>query len=407
MMYYRRYRWDCKKKLKNEHFDPLIDEKPISFEEKYAKVAPEMKNSVALTNPDHWDIGSLMTCEKIKIEPGYDTSPSIVCQWTDHGSTYCLRKRSVPKSELGDGDCDSEAGHVYDVATSGVWTLSPNVFCKTQRWTEGTTTDAESIRFVNKNIPSIPTEKIIYDWIDHQWHRWFMLSWRVPGERFYEAWPQLSLSQKLDVAQGVAGHSKALAAFTSSYIETVTGQGPEGKFRLGLRDSLPEWKPRIEPRATREEYKQVMERSWARKNLVPPDPEASFALSHCDLIPQNIFVDIPKAPENGQPEKEAKVTAIIDWQRLAYRSKWEVATLPRAMWSYAVYNQPDGRDWQWMLSNALYDEGFPLELDSMRKATNKMMFCNIVLPWEREDNKDNEQEDTQEEIENNNKEESL
>ncbi|KUJ07190.1 uncharacterized protein LY89DRAFT_543952, partial [Mollisia scopiformis] len=157
---------------------------------------PEMKKSVILTEPDHWNIGSLMTCEKI--ESGHDISPNILCQWTDDGSTYCLRKRSVPGSEPGDGD--SEAGHIYDVNTSGVWTLSPNVFCKTQRWTEGTTTDAESIRFVNKNIPSIPTEKIIYDWIDHRWYRWFMLSWRVPGERFFEAWPQLSLNQRLDVA---------------------------------------------------------------------------------------------------------------------------------------------------------------------------------------------------------------
>ena len=45
-----------------------------------------------------------MTCEKI--EPGHDMPPDIVCQWIDDGSAYCLRKRSVPKSELGDGDSE-------------------------------------------------------------------------------------------------------------------------------------------------------------------------------------------------------------------------------------------------------------------------------------------------------------
>jgi hypothetical protein len=40
---------------------------------------------------------------------------------------------------------------------------APNVFCKTQRWVERVTTDAESIRFVNEKIPSIPTEELVYD----------------------------------------------------------------------------------------------------------------------------------------------------------------------------------------------------------------------------------------------------
>jgi hypothetical protein len=59
-----------------EHFDPLLDEKPISFEEMTAIVAPKFNHSVLLTNPHHWDIGSLMTWEKI--EPGYDVPPDMI-----------------------------------------------------------------------------------------------------------------------------------------------------------------------------------------------------------------------------------------------------------------------------------------------------------------------------------------
>lgn len=96
-------------------FDPLLDEKPISFEESTAIVAPEFDDSVLLTNPNHWDIGSLMTCEKI--DPDYAVPPDIVCQWVDNRSTYCLRKRSIPKSKPGDGD--SEPGKMYSGKSRG------------------------------------------------------------------------------------------------------------------------------------------------------------------------------------------------------------------------------------------------------------------------------------------------
>jgi hypothetical protein len=48
-----------------------------------------------------------------------------------------------------------------------------------------------------------------------------MLSRCAPGTRFYEAWPQLTDNHKLEVAEGVAKHAKALADFTSEYAETV------------------------------------------------------------------------------------------------------------------------------------------------------------------------------------------
>ena len=52
-----------------------------------------------------------------------------------------------------------------------------------------------------------------------------------------------------------------------------------------------------------------------------------------------------------------------------------------------------------MLSNALYDEGFPLELDFIGQIEPKQFFCNVYLPWERETD---EQEGMQEETKGNN-----
>jgi hypothetical protein len=142
-----------------------------------------------------------------------------------------------------------------------------------------------------------------------------------------------------------------------------------------------------------------LERTWGKRNIVPPDPGVPFVLQHRDLIPTNIFVTIPEGSE-----EEAEVTAVIDWQRLAYCQKWEVATTPRGLWSYVVYNQEDGNDWQWMLSNALYDEGFPLELDFMGQIVLENFFCNVCLPWEREDD---QQEGMQAETKDNNDSESF
>jgi hypothetical protein len=78
------------------------------------------------------------------------------------------------------------------------------MFCKVMWWAEQSTTDAATIRFINQNISSLPTEEIIYDLIDLEWRRSFMLTRRVPGTRYDEAWELLTVEQKLQIAAQVA-----------------------------------------------------------------------------------------------------------------------------------------------------------------------------------------------------------
>lgn len=89
-------------------------------------------------------------------------------------------------------------------------------------------------------LMSQQTEEIMYDWIDIEWRRSFMLARRAPGTRFDEAWPLLTTEHKLQIAEQIAIHAKSLSAFTSSHIETVTGNGIEGIHSLRLRVDLPE-----------------------------------------------------------------------------------------------------------------------------------------------------------------------
>jgi hypothetical protein len=364
----RLHEWESREILEN--FDPEVDCKPLSYDAKYAKLEPQIRESIFPTSPNHWDIGSLMTCEKVEV--GQEVPSDAVCTWMGDGARYCLRKRSVPKIDRSVNG-DRKYGIVRSAFYNSVWTLSPNVFCKVVTWVEGSTTDAETLRFINKNIPSIPTEEVIYDWADQEWSRAFMLSRRVPGTRFDEAWPNFTEEQKLHIATQVAKHAKSLSEFTSDYVESVIGRGLNGEFRLQCREDLPHWKPRFEPRASREEFRAWVIRTGDRHGV--PDFGGPFVLQHWDLNPTNIFITTPL-----DTNKAVKVTAIIDWENVGYLPKWYVTKFPRTLVHFAIEDQPDGWHWMWMLSNALFDEGFPLEIDYLTRVTNERKLCVYNLP---------------------------
>lgn len=171
MIVYRVYERRVLKESK-QPFDELLSFTPImSYEEKFMACLPHMHETISLIEPDRWSLGSLMICEKLEgtqndhedelsllSELSLAPRDDIVCQWEDSGSTYCLRKRSEPKLDR-KVEGDPEATRLIKKGTSGVWTLSPNVVCKTMWWGEDSTTDAMTIRFINKNIPSVPVSR--------------------------------------------------------------------------------------------------------------------------------------------------------------------------------------------------------------------------------------------------------
>jgi hypothetical protein len=128
-----------------------------------------------------------------------------------------------------------------------------------------------------------------YNWIDVEWRRSFMLTRRAPGTRYDEAWEFLTTEQKLQIAAQVAKHLKSLAELTSDYVETVVGRGLEGMHSLRLREDLPEWKPRVEPRVSREEYREFLKRKDGHE---PPNFGERFVLQHPDLNPTNFSLQL-------------------------------------------------------------------------------------------------------------------
>lgn len=361
--------------------DLLITLPQMEWSLRKIPLQPSIDETVGLISPDHWSIGSLMICEAHKDKD--DEIPSgVVCSWEDCGKTYHLRKRSIPRvNREPEGDFMATRHPDYYGLSRAIWTLSHNVFVKVKSWTEGLTTEADTIRFINKNVPSVPTEKIIYAWIDPAWNRTVMISKRVEGMTYNDAWRSLTTQQKLGVADQVAEHCKALAELTSDYVETVEGGGIAGVYSLRVREAFPFWKPRVEPRVSREDYVTYLTRY--DDGVEPPGAQEPLVLQHQDLNPTNFFVSVPSL---SNPEEVPKVTAIIDWERVGYLFKWEVSTRPRKMGHFMVDIRPQcegADDWQWMLSNACVRAGFPLYLDYLKRSGKKIYphYPNAPAHW--------------------------
>ncbi|KAH7333152.1 hypothetical protein BKA65DRAFT_403593, partial [Rhexocercosporidium sp. MPI-PUGE-AT-0058] len=336
---------------------------------------PPIEETVGLLVSGDFALGSFMLCKSVKNEDEESITSDIVCRWRDEGVTYYLQRRTTPKGNKA-AEGDPEVGRFRFWVSSAIWNLSENIFCKVKPWTEGMTTEYNTIKWVNQNIPSLPTDEVIYHWVDVEWKRTIMISKRVPGKTYAEAWPFLTTPQKLDVAKQVAGHLKSLSEWTSDYIETVE--------KTGRTRPLPIVTPRVESRVPREEYEKFIKRKNARNGVVvlPPNLGEALILQHPDCNPGNFFVTVPSGPE-----KMPQVTGIIDWENVGYFPKYLVATSPRHMDSFFIANVDgspptvDNFDWKWMLSNACVHVGFPLELEYIKESLKYQIedFPNLTV----------------------------
>ncbi|KAJ5361169.1 kinase-like domain-containing protein [Penicillium brevicompactum] len=203
----------------------------------------------------------------------------------------------------------------YGASQRGVWSIGSDVILK-DRPDEGPKAkiEAKTLDFLAKSTAGtnieIPAPKHIRDWVDRN-GRYFTLTERIQGQTLEQAWPTLSESQKVSIADQVVQVRKQLRSkFTSTTIQSVD-QGPcypgllfldmepHGPFHSDLElwdalamayDNLP---------------KDVFEN--VKKRFPKSEP---FVLTHCDLNLGNIMV------RNGQ------VVGILDWEYAAYLPVW-------------------------------------------------------------------------------------
>ncbi len=154
-----------------------------------------------------------MHCEKVTVSAPADA----IKVWNDGDSTYCLRRKPEPITNQVSPSGDSTAGKFYECAARAEgYAIGKNTICKIKSWAVETTSEAQTLKFVRKNLPFIPTPESYYYWVDKAWNRSYLLMQRAPGQSLENAWKRLTEGQKKRIAAELASHVKTLAQFKSS-----------------------------------------------------------------------------------------------------------------------------------------------------------------------------------------------
>ena len=132
----------------------------------------------------------------------------IACGWTLEQQEQCFYSSHVKL--------------FYGASRRGVWSIGSDVILKEQP-DEGPKNEAKALNYIS-NYPDIPAPKLIRDWVDSD-GRYFVLQERIKGQTLEQAWPSLSESQKIAIADQVVQIRKKLRSLTSDLIQAVD-QGP-------------------------------------------------------------------------------------------------------------------------------------------------------------------------------------
>ena len=76
--------------------------------------------------------------------------------------------------------------------TNCVFELTTGTLVKVKPWKEGLQLEGSTIDWINKNFKHVPTTSKIYEWIDYEWSRSFLVMRKAQGSLLRELWPKLS-----------------------------------------------------------------------------------------------------------------------------------------------------------------------------------------------------------------------
>ncbi|PTU21422.1 hypothetical protein P175DRAFT_0544761 [Aspergillus ochraceoroseus IBT 24754] len=106
----------------------------------------------------------------------------------------------------------------YGASRRGVWSIGSEVIMK-ERSDEGPKNEVKTLQYL-ESYPDIPVPKVLRDWVDSN-GRYFVLQERIQGQTLEQAWPSLSETQKLAIADQVIGVRNQLRQITSNSIQSV------------------------------------------------------------------------------------------------------------------------------------------------------------------------------------------
>ena len=308
-----------------------------------SEMTPPIGTSVHCITPDRWILGSSKVCERATTKIPSNT----IISWEDGEGTFYLRER-VEEDDLLLPENSIETGLVHQGGTSAaVWSIGSSTFCKVKAWCEGLESENDTIQFVARNAPGVPVPEVIHSWVDHDWNRSFLILKRVGGQTLQDAWPQLSLPQKSQIASQIANYCSKLARITSLKFESATHRGVlEPYLTVDAEPSHPSWKPRPLGPFSLEDFKSYLLR---QSTTFYPDVGLPLHFYHADLGPTNIIVS-----------EEGNVEGILDWESAGFYPRYWIVLKPmRSAGFYLKSTEGTRREvWRDLLKSMLKKEGF-------------------------------------------------
>ncbi|KAK4152005.1 kinase-like domain-containing protein [Chaetomidium leptoderma] len=190
---------------------------------------------------------------------------------------------------------------------------------------------------------AIPAPIAYGEWLssDRRYH--YLLEGHIAGQTLGDCWGQLSMDDKIDIAEQITAYMSRLSRFTSDRMQSISGTRlPNNCFVARPADP----RGHLSGRWTSDddifqyEFRPALVRSGVSAELIGalrramPPCRGELAFTHCDLYVGNIMVD----PRRG------RVTAIIDWESAGFWPEW---------FQYARITHGCSRDdteWKWILS---------------------------------------------------------
>ncbi|KAJ5697264.1 hypothetical protein N7488_010948 [Penicillium malachiteum] len=282
-----------------------------------------------------------MECDRIAEPPSVDT---YAATWKDGEHWYILRLAESEKSSDFTLADSPEVRLIHEGGTlSAVWAIGNNAICKVHHCnsnatSESTTSESETIKFIQQKAPEVPVPEVIYSWIDG--NRSFLVLKRVPGIMLRDAWGTMSAIQKDSILDEVVRICDIIASITSDRLQNVYGGPVLEPYLAHSGNDL------LEPLSVCES-----KRYFFREDLHPnPKIVEQFHLYHPDLGAGNILVF------------NEKLSAIIDWECAGFYPRFWISTKPSVSPGLNFHPPIPGIEeivWRKRLRTKLEEHGYP------------------------------------------------
>ncbi|PWY95706.1 kinase-like protein [Aspergillus sclerotioniger CBS 115572] len=199
----------------------------------------------------------------------------------------------------------------YEMSDRGVWSLGSNLVLK-ERSSQAPNFEAANLQFLKKET-TIPVSTVVEDWEEENDECYFLLMRRIPGSPLSNLWPDLTISEKENIAQQTANYLMQLRKLQSDKLQSLGGKPLYSAFLFQDEHDVPHG-----PISSDDDLWSELELALegvpddARQRLRDRMPSAApYTFTHGDLASVNIMVD-----------DDRDLAGIIDWEASGYFPVW-------------------------------------------------------------------------------------